>query len=194
VFAVRAASISVALGLWLRPIVEHQWTRAAAIGWIAVLASVALLACFALDRGMPRLDPPAAWSAIACSFGGTALSLALSGSLALGLLAGSAAAAALGVATVLLVRPGRLDSGSVALVLVTISAGLLLCGTFYSALPPSSALLLLAAPLAPSVLPVRARPWSAVRAALVCALIVALVAALAAGIAYLSLPPFDPGY
>ena len=194
-WAIRVVWIGVGLGLELRPMIEHQWSGAVSAAWIAALTGAVLAICLGLDWAMPRLEPRSAWSALACMFAGTAASLALSGSLALGLVAGSAAAAAAGGLAAALIGRGRVQVGrESSLVLVTIAAGLLICGAFYSALPTVSALLLLAAPLAPLVVPARILGRSAVRGALLAAGIVAAIAALAAAIAYLSLPPYDPGY
>jgi len=193
-WVLRAVLLGVALALWLRPMMAYQWTAAASAGWLAGLLVLALLACLGLDRVLESLEPCAAWTAVVCTFGGITVTLALSGSLALGQIAGSAAAAATGGLGATLL-PGRRPFGRESvLVLVTIAAGLLLCGLFYADLPRASALLLAVAPLAAGAIPRAIRERSTLGGALAVVAVVGLVVGAAAGIAFASSPPFDSAY
>jgi len=190
----RAAVLGVALVLWLRPTMTYQWTGLASSGWLAGLLGLALGVCFGLERVLPALDPRAAWVAILCTLAGLAAALALSGSLALGEIAGSAAAAA-GGGFVASLGPTRRPIGRTSiLALVTLLSGFLVCGAFYSELPRASALLLLGAPFAARAVPrslAQRSPWAGILAA---GAVVLLVAAIAVAVAVASSPPLGPGY
>jgi hypothetical protein len=180
----RSVVFVVALVVWLKPTITYEWTRLASVAWILGLSALALGACLTLERVLPALDARAAWAAIACALAGVGAALALSGSLALGELAGSAAASAAGgLAASLLPRRRTIGRTSI-LALVTLLLGFLVCGTFYSELPKTSAVLLLGAPFA-----ARAVPRS-----LAARSIWVYLLAVGAGIAYGSGPPPGPGY
>jgi hypothetical protein len=186
----RAAVLGVALVLWLRPMMTYQWTGLASAGWLAGLLGLALGVCFGLEGVLPALDPRAAWATILCTLLGVAVTLALSGSLALGEIAGSAAAAAGGGFVVVSLGPTRRPIRRTSiLALVTLLTGFLVCGAFYSELPRASALLLLGAPFAARAIPrslAQRSPWAGISAA---GAVVLLVAAIAAAVAVRSSPP-----
>jgi len=187
-WALRIALLATGLALWLKPVMTYRWTGAISAVWLAGLLLAALAVGAGLDRVLPALAPPAAWTVLATTFAGTALALALSGSLALGQLAGSAAAAASGGLVASLVVTSHPVGRDSVLVIVVLSVGLVLCGTFYSELPRTSALLLGAAPLAASVVPASAHARGGVRGALCVAAAVGIVAATAVVLAFASSP------
>ncbi len=192
-WVMRAAVLGVALVLWLRPMMTYQWTGPAAVSWVAGLFGLALGVCLGLEGVLPALDPRAAWAAILCTLAGLAATLALSGSLALGEIAGSAAAAAGGGFVASLGSPRHPIGHTSILALVTLLTGFLVCGAFYSELPRASALLLLGAPFAARAVPrslTQRSPWAGILAA---GAVVLLVAAIAAAVAVRSSPP-GPAY
>ncbi len=184
----RGGLLGAALALWLRPVMTYRWSGAASAAWLCGLLALALAMCVSLDRVLPALAPAAAWSALVTTFGGTAVALALSGSLALGELAGSAAAAAGGGLAASLFVTGRAIGRDSVLVVVALSSGLLLCGTFYSELPRLSAVLLFLAPLASRVVPAGVHARSRLRGAVAAATAVGLVVAVGAALAFAASP------
>lgn len=190
----RSVVFVVALVVWLKPTITFEWTRVASLVWILGLSALAFGVCLALEGVLPALDPRAAWSAIVGALACAGVALALSGSLALGELAGSAAASAGGaLAASLLPRRHAVGRTSI-LPLVTLLLGFLVCGTFYSELPRTSALLLLGSPLAAGAVPRSLAHRSIWVYVLAVGASVIVLAAIAAAIAYGSGPPPGPGY
>jgi hypothetical protein len=191
----RGLLVAALLGLMLRPLVAHSWSTGGAAARL-VLVAAAALAAWALAAALPgRTTPSAGWLVLCVTAVGAALALALSGSLALGQLAGSLAAA-LGAAWVVSLLPGgQAVPGAGIAVPALVLGGLVLSGRFYSELPASSALLLAAAPGAALGLPPRpAGARGGTVHALVPGLLALVPAAAAVAWAWWTSPPLEPYY
>ncbi len=144
----RVLLLAATLWLVLRPMVDYSWEPGQAVLWIGGIGALALGLWVELELVLPRLSPAAGWLTLLLQVSGGAAALAMSGSLALGLLAGGLAAG-VGAALVLsLVLGGRPITATVIPVPGLVLTGLLTAGYFYSELPALSALLVAASPLA----------------------------------------------
>jgi hypothetical protein len=162
--------------------------------WLGGLTLLALAFLFGVERVVSGLPPPSGWAVLTVTASGCAFSFVVTGSLALGQLAG-ALVAGTGVALVLsLPTHGRLTPSGVTAAAAVLT-GLLLSGYFYSELPAPSALLLVASPLAPLAVP---RSVTRDRAGWVAALVhgaaTAVPVAVALLVALRSAPPLGAYY
>jgi hypothetical protein len=136
------------LGLVLGPLARNggSWPVLAA-RWVGLGAGV-LWVWGLLDARDERLAGGSLLTVLAMVAGGSSLTLALSGSLVLGELAGVLTAAVVALRFGLGRDPGSTAARGLMAVVVVVLAGLLLAGRFYSETPTSAALVLAVAPLA----------------------------------------------
>jgi hypothetical protein len=186
-WTLRVALVSASLWLWLRPLVDYAWEPVQAVTRLVLLGLLALAFWAELELVSPRLARGSSWLVLLLVSIGSALALALSGSLALGQLAG-VLCAGLGAGFVAALLPGGRRAEGLPVVAVAL-AGLWLVGHFYSELPATSALLLAAAPLAALALPQRTltgRSAALIPALRVAAVLLPIAAAVA--LAHLASP------
>lgn len=144
-----AAAVSVAIGgtwLFLRPLIPHTWSMPVGLAWISGIGL-----CIAMIGLMN--EPPARrggrFSVLLCLFfiaATSAGSLAISGSVKLGLLGGALTA---GTAGMTIAAAWRRPAGYHGLLFVfqVMLASLIMYGHFYASLSPAPAVLLLVSPM-----------------------------------------------
>lgn len=196
-WTLRVGLIALALSLGLRSLVVHQWTAGQSALWLSALGLLMLLFWGGLSANASALDR-GAWFPIVLqvSGAGAALSLVLTGSAVLGVLAG-AATATCGAAMVaaLIWRQWAFQRYLVAPVVVAIGM-LSVSGKFFSDTPAACGVLLALGPIAADMV---AKQWGAKwpggRAKLLRVGVVAAFSLAAVVVAAINQPESDPsGY
>ena len=143
----RAALIYGLFFLTFRPLIDMAWGRQKGAFLVLLLSLLVLSVWQGLAELSRSVRAPALLSALLASAACAAATLALSGSALLGQLAGVLASALAPFAIIAMWRPAHAPAGGLVAPSVLILGALLAQGVYYSALSPSSALVLLAAPL-----------------------------------------------